>query len=210
MGAFRTILVDAPWLERGSGRVKRGADRHYRLLPWWDIVRVIYQSGVWHVADDAHLYMWATANHREDAHRVIDALGFRYVTEVAWRKRKLATLPQLDHLVQLYALDPAVALEELRRIQDSTQLGLGQYARGQHEVCLLATRGRGASPDVRSDRRDLGSVVHGERTKHSRKPDEMRAWIEARSHGPRLEMFAREAAPGWAAWGDQAPGADDE
>ena len=36
---------------------------------------------------------------------------------------------------------------------------------------------------------------------HSRKPDEL---IEACSPGPRLQLFARGARPGWTAWGDQA------
>lgn len=29
---FRTILIDAPWPERGGGKIKRGADRHYPLM----------------------------------------------------------------------------------------------------------------------------------------------------------------------------------
>jgi N6-adenosine-specific RNA methylase IME4 len=39
---------------------------------------------------------------------------------------------------------------------------------------------------------------------HSRKPDEVRARID-RLVGdvPRIELFAREQAPGWHAWGDE-------
>jgi len=36
---FRTIMMDPPWLERGGGQVKRGADRHYPLLPTPDDLR---------------------------------------------------------------------------------------------------------------------------------------------------------------------------
>jgi hypothetical protein len=29
---FKTILIDPPWPEKGAGKIKRGADRHYSLL----------------------------------------------------------------------------------------------------------------------------------------------------------------------------------
>ena len=29
---YRCVVIDPPWLERGAGKVKRGADRHYELL----------------------------------------------------------------------------------------------------------------------------------------------------------------------------------
>jgi N6-adenosine-specific RNA methylase IME4 len=40
-------------------------------------------------------------------------------------------------------------------------------------------------------------------SEHSRKPAEARARIEQYADGPYLEMFAREAAPGWTIWGNQ-------
>jgi N6-adenosine-specific RNA methylase IME4 len=35
----------------------------------------------------------------------------------------------------------------------------------------------------------------------------MREMIEAVSYGPRVELFARQAFPGWDCWGNEAPGA---
>lgn len=32
MEPYGTILVDPPWPERGGGKIKRGADRHYSVL----------------------------------------------------------------------------------------------------------------------------------------------------------------------------------
>jgi hypothetical protein len=29
---YGTIFADPPWFEQGGGRVKRGADRHYRFM----------------------------------------------------------------------------------------------------------------------------------------------------------------------------------
>ena len=41
---------------------------------------------------------------------------------------------------------------------------------------------------------------------HSRKPDEVRDRIvELLGDLPRIELFAREAAPGWDCWGKEAP-----
>ena len=167
---YRTIVMDPPWMERGGGRIKRGADRHYRLLRTVDMPRVIYQSGVWNPAEDCHLYVWATANHLPDALWLIDALGFRYVTNAVWTKPRV---------------------------------GLGQYFRMQHEHLLLAVRGSG--PAVRTDDRTIRSVIQAPRTRHSRKPVEAYDTIVKRSHGPYLELFAREARPGWIVWGDEAP-----
>jgi N6-adenosine-specific RNA methylase IME4 len=87
---FRTVVLDPPWLERGGGKSKRGADRHYPLMKWPEIVRSIHLCPHWgELADNVHMYMWATNNHLCDALRVIEALGFRYVTNVVWMKDRV-------------------------------------------------------------------------------------------------------------------------
>lgn len=30
---YKTIYADPPWPEQGGGKIKRGADRHYPLMP---------------------------------------------------------------------------------------------------------------------------------------------------------------------------------
>ena len=37
-GVYRTILADPPWNERGAGKVKRGADRHYDVMKTEEII----------------------------------------------------------------------------------------------------------------------------------------------------------------------------
>ena len=34
---YRTIYADPPWMERGGGKIKRGADKHYPLMSTKDI-----------------------------------------------------------------------------------------------------------------------------------------------------------------------------
>ena len=49
-----------------------------------------------------------------------------------------------------------------------------------------------------------------ERTKHSRKPEEVRKRIELLFGDiPRLEMFARKASKGWDVFGNEAPNSID-
>lgn len=83
---YTTILMDPPWMERGGGRIKRGADRHYKLVKPADMHGVIVDSGVWRPAAACSLWMWATANHLGEAMRLIEELGFTYVTNLVWVK----------------------------------------------------------------------------------------------------------------------------
>jgi N6-adenosine-specific RNA methylase IME4 len=80
----------------------------------------------------------------------------------------------------------------------------GHWFRGQFEPLLLATRGDMPPPP------ELHSSVFEWTTSgpHSTKPDSVRDWIaSAYPDVGRIELFARTASPGWAAWGNQAPGA---
>lgn len=78
------------------------------------------------------------------------------------------------------------------------QMGIGNYVRNAHEFLLIANRG-GLIPNGKSQI----SWIEAERTRHSAKPDAFRHVVESIAPGPRLEMFAREAMPGWHAWGNQ-------
>lgn len=78
------------------------------------------------------------------------------------------------------------------------KIGMGYWTRKQTELVLLFTRG---SP--RRLGKGVREVIDAARREHSRKPDEIYARIEALVGGPYLEMFARQAWPGWDQWGDQ-------
>jgi len=168
MKYYKAILMDPPWYEIGGGRIRRGADRHYPLLKLHEIIEVIHKSGVFRPdPNGCHLYLWVTNNHLIDGLKLIDALGFRYITNLVWVKDRF---------------------------------GLGQYFRGQHELCLFAVKGR-LPPKVRN----ISTVINAKRREHSRKPDEIYDIIETVSPGPYLEMFARRLRPGWDVWGNEVP-----
>jgi N6-adenosine-specific RNA methylase IME4 len=81
--------------------------------------------------------------------------------------------------------------------------GTGLYLRQRHEHLLVARRGEFPTPDP-ANRPD--SVIEAPRREHSRKPDEAAALIERMYPGlARIELFARQARPGWDRWGAEAP-----
>jgi len=89
-GEYRCILADPPWQERGGGKIKRGADRHYPLLKTPDIIRVMLTAPQWRpCAAGCHLWLWVTNNFLEDGLHVMKALGFRYVTNAVWAKARM-------------------------------------------------------------------------------------------------------------------------
>ena len=51
---------------------------------------------------------------------------------------------------------------------------------------------------------NIESLVIAERTKHSKKPQEVRNRIELLFGDlPKIELFARETSPGWDVWGNE-------
>ena len=84
---YHVLLADPPWNERGAGKSKRGADRHYPLLSTPKIIEVMRESGkLQHISSTAHCYLWVTNNFLIDGIKVMEELGFRYVTNIVWIK----------------------------------------------------------------------------------------------------------------------------
>ncbi len=85
-------------------------------------------------------------------------------------------------------------------VEGRMQIGLGHYLRKAHEVALFCTRGSPKRLDA-----GVASAFLAPRTRHSTKPPYVHRALERAYRGPRLELFAREARPGWTAWGLEAP-----
>lgn len=127
------------------------------------------------IADEnAVLFLWATFPKLREALHTINAWGFKYKTVAfVWLK--------------------------LNRKGKGWFYGLGFWTRGNAEICLLATKGH---PKRKSNRvhQFIISPLRG----HSQKPDETRSKILALVGDlPRIELFAREKADGWDAWGNE-------
>lgn len=85
MTRYGTILADPPWMERGGGQIKRGADRHYPLMHTRDICALPVPTLC---LPHSHLYLWVTNNFLPDGFKVMGSWGFRYVTCITWAKDK--------------------------------------------------------------------------------------------------------------------------
>lgn len=84
--------------------------------------------------------------------------------------------------------------------------GLGNWTRSNSEICLLATKGKPKRISA-----SVHSVIETPVQRHSQKPAEARERIEAlMGDVPKIELFARNTAPGWASWGNEVPDAGAE
>jgi N6-adenosine-specific RNA methylase IME4 len=84
---------------------------------------------------------------------------------------------------------------------DKLKIGMGYWARGQHEHLLVATRGNIPAPDEKSR---VSSVIRSERGAHSEKPKVVFRIIEKMFPKlPKLQLFGREDEEGWVTWGNQ-------
>lgn len=76
---------------------------------------------------------------------------------------------------------------------------LGRWTMGNVELCFLGVKGH-----PKRICKNIYQLVEAERTKHSKKPNEVRKRIvELMGDLPRLEMFAREQTEGWDVFGDE-------
>ncbi len=86
-------------------------------------------------------------------------------------------------------------------VWDKVLHNFAHYNSLRHEFLLVCTRGS-CLPDAKELR---DSVISLERSDvHSQKPAAFRELIDfLYPTGPRIELFARQATPGWSAWGDE-------
>lgn len=175
VGGFSTVLADPPW--RFSNRTGKVAPEHRRLdrystMSLDAIASLDVQDAL---APNAHLYLWVPNALLPDGLRVMEAWGFRYVSNVVWAKRRKDGGPD--------------------------GRGVGFYFRNVTELLLFGVRG---SMRTLAPGRSQVNMIETRKREHSRKPDEQYRLIEACSPGAYLEMFARHARPGWTVWGDES------
>jgi len=87
-------------------------------------------------------------------------------------------------------------------VWDKEKIGMGYWFRGQHELLIVATKGK-MSPPEQADR--VSSVFREVRGKHSAKPECVYQWIEQafKAH-TKLEMYCRAPRAGWLVFGNEA------
>ncbi len=114
-----------------------------------------------------------------------------------------ATAPMLDkafETMQAWGFQFKSAGAWAKQSKTGTKLAFGPgYAyRSAAEFWLLGSIGK---PNYRSN--SIRNLIIAPVREHSRKPDEMRKMCEQQFDAPRIELFARQSAPGWMAWGNE-------
>lgn len=173
---FGTVLADPPWqFQNRTGKV---APEHKRLNRYGTMtLDEICQLPVEQISDEpAHLYLWVPNALLPDGLRVMDAWGYRYISNIVWHK--------------------------VRKDGGSDGRGVGFYFRNVTEILLFGVRGKNARtlPPGRSQ----VNMIQSRKREHSRKPDEQYDIIQSCSWGPRIELFSRGERKGWTVWGNQA------
>jgi N6-adenosine-specific RNA methylase IME4 len=87
-------------------------------------------------------------------------------------------------------------------IWDKQVIGMGYWCRGQHEILLIATKGKFSPPETENR---VSSIYSEKRGKHSKKPDYYYSLIEKMfPNMSYLELFARQKYNDkWQVWGNE-------
>jgi N6-adenosine-specific RNA methylase IME4 len=173
---FGTILADPPWqFQNRTGKV---APEHKRLNRYGtmtlDDICALPVADI--AADPSHLYLWVPNALLPQGLQVMDAWGFRYISNIVW--------------------------EKVRKDGEPDGRGVGFYFRNVTELLLFGVRGKNAR--TLAPGRSQVNIIRSRKREHSRKPDEQYKIIEECSYAPRLEMFSRGKRRNWECWGNQA------
>ena len=174
---YDIIYADPPWSYNDKMKIKgshgfiRGAESFYPTMN----LQSIESLPVKHIiSDHAILFLWVTMPFLDKASDVMNAWGFKYKTcGFTWVKTTK---------------------------NGKIHLGMGNYTRGNAELCLIGVKNKKPKFNTRS----MSQIVMSEVRKHSQKPDCIRDKIvELCGDIPRIELFARQYADGWDCWGNE-------
>lgn len=173
---FRVLCADPPW--KFGDRLPGDSRGAEKNYPCLSVDELVdFQLPT--LDDDCVLFLWRVAAMQQEALDVVKGWGFTVKTEVVWLKKTA---------------------------NGNRWFGMGRTLRAEHEVCLVATRGRplALNHSTRStfvtDFEGLSAPVK----KHSEKPEEFYRIVETLFAGPYCELFARRQRPGWTCLGNEA------
>lgn len=198
MSKYKVILADPPW--QYNNTISNGAaENHYLTMKKEDIKRL----PIWTLADDdAVLVMWYTSAHVREAQELAEAWGFdvRTMNAFTWVKFNKGAPERFNKQLENGMFFDWEDMLDFMNAE--VKINGGNYTRANSELALIAVRGKGVERISASVRQIIFSCLGD----HSEKPKEIFHRIEA-LYGdvPRIELFARDAYPGWDAWGNQAP-----
>jgi N6-adenosine-specific RNA methylase IME4/ParB-like chromosome segregation protein Spo0J len=109
----------------------------------------------------------------------------------------VAKLPEAFEIIEGWGFE-----YKTHAVWDKQKIGMGYWFRGQHELLIVATKGK-VSPPPESQR--VSSLFSEARGKHSAKPECVYSWIEAAfPNFVKLEMYCRNPRPNWLVMGNES------
>lgn len=177
---YKVIYADPPWSYDNKGS-RNTADKQYTTTGIDALKRMMIAP----LCDaDAVCFMWVTFPMLQEGIDLLRAWGFEYKTVAfVWVKQ-----------------NPKAG---------SPFMGMGNWTRTNAEMVIMGTRGspKRLGKGVHQIIEELqGDTLAAPRAAHSVKPRLVADRIvELMGDVPRLEMFARAAAPGWDLFGNEAP-----
>lgn len=180
---------------------------------------IIYADPPWHYNGKMQFDKTSTTKEKIDLTKniFISSACFKYPTLKLGELKKLRVegIASQDSLLFLWTTNPhleqAIELGKAWGFEYRTVAFVwnkmvhnpGKYTLSYCELCLLFKRGRIPTP---RGARNIKQLVNVPRGGHSEKPSEVAKNIELMfPHHTRIELFARERRPTWAAWGLESP-----
>ena len=179
---YQIIYADPPWFYNKRNLFKKdgrrnnfawGATNHYPVMKTEEICHLGFQIDT--ISDEnCILFLWTTLPRIEDAIKVINAWGFKYITTgFVWVKTTKSGEIRMD--------------------------GLGNYTMSNSEICLIGKKGK-----IKRKNTGVKQIILHPKTRHSEKPAEARNRIvQLMGDLPRIELFARQKTEGWDVWGNE-------
>ena len=171
---YKVIYADPPWQYGSRGpRSGRFAELDYSTMSVDEICALPVEQIA---VNDAALFLWFTGSFMAEAIAVCHAWGFQFVRiDKVWAKRTNKGKPHA---------------------------AVGPWGMSDCEFLALATRGTICGQQAKRNQYVLTMEPYPGR--HSAKPQRFRDLIEQRfPRAERIELFARDRAAGWDAWGNE-------
>ena len=172
---YEIVYADPPWFYYGSQIKDAAAAKHYPLMSQEELAALPVRSIM---AKRAALFLWCTGPRLNFAIELIESWGLHYRgVAYVWVKINRRGEP-----IRGQGVPPTFTKPTTEFVLAATTMPTGR------PFPIL----------------DLGQaqVLFAPRSEHSRKPAIVREQIESLcGKRPRIELFARESASGWDAWG---------
>jgi len=170
---YKIIYADPAWIYKDKANSgKRGAEHKYSCTSIEEMGKINLNAD-----KDSICLMWCTYPQLVEGLKLMKLWGFEFKT---------------------------VAFTWVKQNKKSSGffVGMGRYTRGNPEIVLLGTKGKGVQR-INAGIRNL--QIHKVR-EHSRKPDQIRQEIiKLFGNLPRKEFFARQRFEGWDVLGNEVP-----